>query len=150
LRWCGLLEAAALTLSYSFDGTIDVQIHKGKDDGRYYALDVARLMPPTASHGHVTLLFSSSSNVITGVLWAHVGSRWGQVHAVLVPHDVSKPLMQVWVHEEAGSWLKDALDKIQVSEEEVCFLRTNELLGVYGGPTSVSDHYMLSAHDRHV
>lgn len=42
-----------------------------------------------------------------------------QVHAVLVPQDVSRPLVQVYVHEEAGSWLKDALGKIQASEDEV-------------------------------
>lgn len=75
-------------------GPIDFEIHKGKDDARYYALDVARLMPPTAPHG--------------------------QVHAVLVPQDVSRPLVQVHVHEEAGSWLKDALGKIQASEDEAC------------------------------
>jgi hypothetical protein len=61
-------------------------------------------------------LAAPALNVVRAVPW-FVARQ--QVHAVLVPQDVSRPLVQVYVHEEAGSWLKDALDKIQASEDEV-------------------------------
>lgn len=102
------------------------QVHQGKNDGRYYALDTARLMPPTAPHHH------------------------GKVRAILISQDIRRPLLMMHLPED--TWLKEALRIIGVDESEGCVLEHAESLciivyrkGIEGKTTKKLSAYMVKA-----